>query len=48
VPAGVDAALREQFLSNAAFRALVGMRKTEYAGKPVWKRTQLKKSAQLF
>ena len=45
---GVDADKREQFLSNAAFRDLFGMRKAAFAKLPKWKRDQAKKAHRLF
>lgn len=47
-PAGVNPANRERHLSEADFRGVLGMARSQYDGLPVWKRDQLKKQKSLF
>ena len=48
VPAGVDPASKEQYLSDADFQAIFGMDKAAFAALKEWKRKDLKKQRGLF
>ena len=47
-PDGVDAAAREEFLSDEDFAATFGMDKATFKALPKWKRTAAKKKHGLF
>ena len=48
LPAGVVAARREHYLSDADFERHLGVGKGHYGALPKWKQAQLKKAAGLF
>jgi hypothetical protein len=48
LPPGVDSGKKEEYLSDADFEAVFKMKKDAFAKLPGWKKTELKKSNNLF
>jgi len=48
VPEGVDPTKKEQYLSEAEFKTVFGISKTEYNALPAWKAKPLKQKANLY
>jgi len=48
LPEGVDATIKEQYLSDAEFQKIFGISKSEFNAMPKWKSNGLKKKANLY
>eukprot|EP01134_Creolimax_fragrantissima_P001082 CFRG1082T1 len=48
LPAGVDPALKEDYLNDADFHTVFGISRAEYINMPKWRRIALKKNTPLF